>query len=164
MTLSFLSLFQALDACQSDSRAADDDVSSCRRLENKKKSAQQSSSEPQRRKDYHRHFRQRSASDANIATLHLSESYFTCFFPFSPFVLICLFNILISSLEKTPCVYCGFIILCVLGAGELKADCRGQQLSIDDLLEKLKEDLKKQVEYPQTHKAVHNNKHKYNTS
>lgn len=42
-------------------------------------------------------------------------------------------------------MYCGFIILCVLGAGELKADCRGQQLSIDDLLEKLKEDLKKQV-------------------
>lgn len=92
-------LFQALDACQSDSQAADDDVSSCRRLENKG-SAQQSSSEPQHRKDYHRHFRQRSASDTNIATLPLSESYFTCFFPFSPFVLICLFNILIASLKK----------------------------------------------------------------
>lgn len=70
-----LALFQALNTCQSDSKAAEEDLSSCQRLENTE-SAEHSSSEPQRRKDFtHRHFRQRSASDTTIATLHLSESY-----------------------------------------------------------------------------------------
>lgn len=70
-----LALFQALDTCQSDFKAAEEDLSSCRRLENTE-SAEHSSSEPQQQKDYtHRHFRQRSASDTTIATLHLSESY-----------------------------------------------------------------------------------------
>lgn len=70
-----LALFQALDTCQSDSKAAEEDLSSCRRLGNTK-SAEHSSSEPQQRKNYtRRHFRQRSASDTTIATLHLSESH-----------------------------------------------------------------------------------------
>lgn len=34
------------------------------------------------------------------------------------------------------CVHCSSIIVCVLGAGKLNTDCRGQHLSIDDLLEK----------------------------
>lgn len=63
-----LALFQALNICRSDSKAAMEDVSSCQ-------SAEQTSSEPQRKKDSpHRHFRQRSASDTTNATLHLSES------------------------------------------------------------------------------------------
>lgn len=40
-------------------------------------SAQARSSEPQRRKDYRGHFKQRSVSDANLATLHLSKSQCT---------------------------------------------------------------------------------------
>nr|XP_046231639.1 uncharacterized protein si:dkey-106l3.7 [Scatophagus argus] len=89
---------EALDTCQSGFQSADEDLSSCRRPENKTR-AECSSSEPQRRKDYRRHFRQRSASDTTIAALHLRK---------------------------------------------LKADCRGQHLSTDDLLEKTEEDHKKQ--------------------
>lgn len=52
---------------------------------------------------------------------------------------------------------CGFIFVCVLGAGETSADCRGQQLSTDDLLERLKEGLKMQVEHThKLHKVVNN--------
>lgn len=47
--------------------------------------------------------------------------------------------------------------MCVLGAGRLNADCRGQQLSTNDLLEKIEEDHEKQVEYTQMHNQ--NNSH-----
>ncbi|XP_035524012.1 uncharacterized protein si:dkey-106l3.7 [Morone saxatilis] len=77
---------EALDGHQSDSKAAEDVPSSCRRPENtesvrleKTESAEPSSSEPQRQKDYpHRHFRQRSASDATITTLHLRKLNLDC--------------------------------------------------------------------------------------
>ncbi|XP_044031140.1 uncharacterized protein si:dkey-106l3.7 isoform X1 [Siniperca chuatsi] len=68
---------EALDNCQSDSKVAEEDLSSCQRLENTE-SAEHSSSEPQQRKDYlHRH-RQRSASDTTIATLHLRKLNADC--------------------------------------------------------------------------------------
>ncbi|XP_070780576.1 uncharacterized protein [Enoplosus armatus] len=85
---------EALDTCQSDSKAAEEDLSSCRRLENTE-SAAHSSSEPQR----HRHFRQRSASDTTIAALYLKK---------------------------------------------LNADCRGQHLSTNTVLEKVEENHEKQ--------------------
>ncbi|XP_010734857.1 uncharacterized protein si:dkey-106l3.7 isoform X2 [Larimichthys crocea] len=62
---------EALNACQNDFKAAEEDLSSCPRLENAE-NAELSSSEPQRRKNY-THFRQRSASDTTIATLHLRK-------------------------------------------------------------------------------------------
>ncbi|KAI3361823.1 hypothetical protein L3Q82_002151 [Scortum barcoo] len=63
---------ETFDTCQSDSKPAEADLSSCQRLENTE-SAEQTSSEPQRSKDYTRgHFRHRSASDTTLATLHLS--------------------------------------------------------------------------------------------
>ncbi|KAM8744324.1 uncharacterized protein AB9X84_018329 isoform 1-T1 [Acanthopagrus schlegelii] len=83
-------------ACQSDSKAAEEDLSSCQSLER----AQQTSSEPQQRKGNRLgHFRQRSTSDTSLATLRLRQ---------------------------------------------LNTDCRGQQLSTNDLLEKIEEDHEKQ--------------------
>lgn len=49
------------------------------------------------------------------------------------------------------------VMLCVPGAGQLNADCRGQQLSTNDLLEKIEEDHEKQVGYTQMHNQ--NNSH-----
>lgn len=52
---------------------------------------------------------------------------------------------------------CGFIFVCVLDAGEMSADCRGQQLSTDDLLKRLKEGLMMQVGYThKLHKVINN--------
>lgn len=42
------------------------------------------------------------------------------------------------------------IIVCVLDAGKLRIDCKGQHLSTDELLKKAEEDYEKQVEYIQT--------------
>ncbi|XP_031711714.1 uncharacterized protein LOC116388188 [Anarrhichthys ocellatus] len=57
---------QTLITCQSDSKAAEEDVSFCESLENTESAEP---SEPQPRRDYpYRHFRQRSASDT---TLHI---------------------------------------------------------------------------------------------
>ncbi|KAM9338531.1 uncharacterized protein ABDE67_018078 [Symphorus nematophorus] len=73
-----MQMIQALDGCQSDSKAAEEDLSPCQRLENTN-SADHTTSEPQRRKDYtHRHFRQRSASDTTLATLHLRKVNANC--------------------------------------------------------------------------------------
>ncbi len=53
--------------------------------------------------------------------------------------MLCKFILLwkwIAEIErKTFCVHCSFIILCVLVTEKLNADCRGQHLSLDDLLE-----------------------------
>ncbi|XP_040013980.1 uncharacterized protein si:dkey-106l3.7 isoform X2 [Xiphias gladius] len=90
---------QAPHICQRDSKAAGEDLSLCQRLENIE-NAEHNSSEPQQQKDNsYRHFRQRSASDTTIATLHLRK---------------------------------------------MKSDCRGQHLSINDLLEKTEEDHEKE--------------------
>lgn len=62
---SCLTAFQAFDSCQTDSGAAS-------------KREERSPSERRHPRPLHRHFRQRSASDANVATLHLSESQPTC--------------------------------------------------------------------------------------
>ncbi|XP_068561583.1 uncharacterized protein si:dkey-106l3.7 [Cebidichthys violaceus] len=59
---------QALNSCQSDSNAAEEELSFCQSLENTE-SAEPSEAPP--RRDYpYGHFRQRSASDTNISTLH----------------------------------------------------------------------------------------------
>ncbi|KAM7369084.1 hypothetical protein PAMP_013381 [Pampus punctatissimus] len=60
---------QVPDTCQCDCKALEDDLSSCQRLENEVE--EHVSSEPQQKKHHpYRHFRQRSASDTTIATLH----------------------------------------------------------------------------------------------
>lgn len=62
---------QTLNTCQSDSKAAEEDVSFCQSLENTESAEP---SEPQPRRDYpYTHFRQRSASDTNISTLHIKQ-------------------------------------------------------------------------------------------
>ncbi|XP_070844605.1 uncharacterized protein [Chaetodon trifascialis] len=96
---------EAFSTCQSDSKAAEEDLSSCRSFESTDFS-RLNSSEPQRRKGY-RHFRQRSASDTTLATLHFRA---------------------------------------------LNADCRGQHLSIDDLLEKAEEEHEVQSKKEETNK------------
>ncbi|XP_069020103.1 uncharacterized protein [Embiotoca jacksoni] len=83
---------QAPDSCQSDSTAAEEDLCSWQRLETAD-NTEHSSGEQQQRK--YGHFRQRSASDTALATLHLRK---------------------------------------------LNANCRGQHLSTDDLLEKAEVD------------------------
>ncbi|XP_074473241.1 uncharacterized protein LOC141757000 [Sebastes fasciatus] len=112
-----MELSQAVDTCQTPDfkaaaeedlssyqtpdfkAAAEENLSSYQSLENTQ-SAEQSPTEPQQRKDSSsRHFRQRSASDTNISTMHLRK---------------------------------------------LNANCRGQHLSTDDLLEKEEEEHEKQ--------------------
>ncbi|XP_078127187.1 uncharacterized protein LOC144531115 isoform X1 [Sander vitreus] len=69
---------QALDICQSDSKAAEEALSSCQIPENTE-SAEHSSNERQQSKDYpYRHFRQRSASDTNITTLQFRRLNADC--------------------------------------------------------------------------------------
>lgn len=86
LTFSSSAAFQDPDGSLVDSLPLTaDDVIACSGHTLESGSAQTSSSAPQRRKYYQRHFRQRSVSDANLATLHLSESQFAtircCFFP-----------------------------------------------------------------------------------
>lgn len=86
VTFSSPAAFQDPDGSLGDSLLPTaDDVIVCSGHTLESDSAQASSSAPQRRKYYQRHFRQRSVSDANLATLHLSESQFAtircCFFP-----------------------------------------------------------------------------------
>ncbi|XP_038589000.1 uncharacterized protein si:dkey-106l3.7 isoform X2 [Micropterus salmoides] len=70
-TLRELQDAKALYTCQNDSKAAEEDLSSCQRLKNTE-SADHSSSKTQQQKDYpDRYFRPRSASDSTIAALHL---------------------------------------------------------------------------------------------
>lgn len=66
---SCLSAFQPFDSCQTDSGAA---ATSAQRQESKRE--ERSTGERRRPRNLHGHFRQRSASDANVSTLHLSES------------------------------------------------------------------------------------------
>lgn len=108
---------QALDICQSDFKAAEEDHSSCQMLENTQ-SAEHSSSETQPKKNHpHRHFRQRSASDTNISKLHLER---------------------------------------------MNANCRGQHLRTDGLLEEEEEDHKEQEsEKEATNKSYRNWKLKF---
>lgn len=93
------------------------------------------SSEPQRRKDYLGHFRQRSVSDANLATLHLSEWQWTIIdYFFQP-----------PSTRKAAVMKFfwsgGFV-----SAGELNMVSRGQKrFSTDDILLKLNADFQNQV-------------------
>lgn len=121
--------FQAPATCQRDCKAAEEELSFC--LKNNTKRAEHSEAQPGRNHP-HSHFRQRSASDTTLSTLHRSESESTYRFRFSPFAI--LYNSIYSH-----CVYCIHVIVCVcvcvIDAGRLNADCRGQHLSIDDLLE-----------------------------
>lgn len=85
VTFPSLAAFQDPDGSLGDSPLPPaDDVIVCSGHTLESGSAQASSSAPQRRKHYQRHLRQRSVSDANLATLHLSESQFAtigrCFF------------------------------------------------------------------------------------
>lgn len=143
VTFSSSAAFQDPDGSLRDSLLpAADDVIVCLGHTLEGDSAQARSSEPQRRKDYQRHFRQRSVSDANLATLHLSESQFATV----DFLLVR------YSSKCCTCVWCypvrpvtvmGFI---VVFAGELNKANRGQQrLGADDLLLKLTGDFQKQV-------------------
>ncbi|TDH01975.1 hypothetical protein EPR50_G00168420 [Perca flavescens] len=69
---------EALDTCQSDSKAAEEALPSCQIPENTE-SAEHSSNEPQQRKDDpNRHFRKRSASDTNITTLQFRRLNADC--------------------------------------------------------------------------------------
>ncbi|GAA6216989.1 uncharacterized protein LOC108879277 isoform X1 [Lates japonicus] len=70
---------QAADTCQSDSKAAEENLSSClERLENTDNS-EHNTSEPQQQKNKpYGHFRQRSASDTTIAALHLRKMSSDC--------------------------------------------------------------------------------------
>ncbi|XP_071322306.1 uncharacterized protein [Trachinotus anak] len=69
---------QALDTCQSESKAADEDLSSCRRLENTKNAEHSSSEDQQCKHNPSEHFRQRSASDTAITRLHLRKMKLDC--------------------------------------------------------------------------------------
>lgn len=82
VTFSPLAVFQDSNDSVGDSLLPSDDVTVCSGHTLESDSEQASSSEPQRRKDYRGHLRQRSVSDANLTSLHLSESQFatvTCF-------------------------------------------------------------------------------------
>ncbi|KAK5851941.1 hypothetical protein PBY51_023453 [Eleginops maclovinus] len=69
---------QALDTCQSVSEPAEEDIISCETL-GIQESSEQSSSEPQQPKNYpYRLFRQRSASDTNISSMHLRKQNADC--------------------------------------------------------------------------------------
>ncbi|XP_068429951.1 uncharacterized protein si:dkey-106l3.7 isoform X2 [Clinocottus analis] len=107
---------EVADTCQSDSNAAEEELSNCQSLENIE-SAEHSEPPPQR--DYpNRHFRQRSASDTNISTPHRRK---------------------------------------------MQTDCRGQHLSIDDLLEKDEEDHEKQGSEKEATNSKRNWKMKFNS-
>lgn len=69
--------------------------------------------------------------------------------------MFCIFNVFLYGNGLPPekrnaCVVQLYsIIECVLGAGKLNTNCRGQHLSTDDLLEMAEEVNEKQVEYVQ---------------
>ncbi|XP_056259232.1 uncharacterized protein si:dkey-106l3.7 isoform X2 [Seriola aureovittata] len=69
---------QAVDTCQTASKAAEEDLSSCQRLENIETVEHRSSEQQQQKHDTYRNFRRRSASDTNIATLHLRKMKTDC--------------------------------------------------------------------------------------
>lgn len=75
VTFSYSGAFQDLDGSLGDSLLPSDDGIVCSGHTLESDIAQARSSQPQRRKDDRGHFRQRSVSDANLATLHLSESH-----------------------------------------------------------------------------------------
>lgn len=137
-------MFQDPDGSLGDSLLPSDDVIDYSGHMLDSDSAQASSSEPQRRKEYRGHFRQRSVSDANLTTLHLSESKFTTH--------ICCCSFPPPKVERTASFhahsgYDGVLLPCVfVSAGELNATSRGQQrFSTDDMLLKLTDDSQNQV-------------------
>ncbi|KAK5878821.1 hypothetical protein CesoFtcFv8_024197 [Champsocephalus esox] len=66
---------QALDASQSDSKPSEEDMISCEIQE----SSEQISSEPQQRRDHpYRLYRQRSASETNVSSVHLRKQNADC--------------------------------------------------------------------------------------
>ncbi|XP_042251666.1 uncharacterized protein si:dkey-106l3.7 isoform X1 [Thunnus maccoyii] len=132
---------QAPDTCQGVSKALEENISSCQTLENE--GDEQVSCEPHQQKDYpYRNFRQRSASYTSIETLHSSESSSTRLSILS--LCFCIFILFYMGMDWQDVLVFSYIIVCVLGAGKLKADCKGQHLSTDDLLKKTEEDGEKQ--------------------
>lgn len=128
----FTWLFQAVDTCQTPDfkaaaeedlssyqtpdfkAAAEENLSSYQSLENTQ-SAEQSPTEPQQRKDSSsRHFRQRSASDTNISTMHLSEHLFLSMWSCSVYSIY-------------SCVYCCYNIACCVCDWCRKVECKLQR-------------------------------------